>query len=112
LNFLREGDIVYAVSGSGTRTDWLLNLQADPRVQVQVGRRRFEARAEIVTDPTLHRRVLKLWASRSLRGAAPQDAQAAMRCLGFDYEASIRRHLEEDPPPPIVGLYPRLTGVW
>jgi deazaflavin-dependent oxidoreductase (nitroreductase family) len=111
LNYLPqgEGDVVYVVSGMGTRSDWLLNLQAEPSVHVQVGQQHFEARAEVITDPTEHRRVLDLWAERSLRGAPPRSAQTLMRFIGFDYEASVRRHLEEDPPPPTVGLYPCLT---
>jgi hypothetical protein len=29
-----------------------------------------------------------------------------MRRLGFDYDASVRHHLTENPPPPIVSLRP------
>jgi hypothetical protein len=33
LNYLAQDAVVYVVSGRGTRSDWLLNLQADPRVK-------------------------------------------------------------------------------
>jgi deazaflavin-dependent oxidoreductase (nitroreductase family) len=106
LNYLTEGDVTYVLAGMGPGSDWLRNLQADPHVQVQVGRRRVAARAETIVDPAEHRRVLCLWAEQTLRTAPPPAAQGFMRRLGFDYNASVRRHLEEDPPPPIVALRP------
>jgi deazaflavin-dependent oxidoreductase (nitroreductase family) len=36
----------FIVSGWGEKSDWLLNVQQTPVVEVQVGRRRFAARAE------------------------------------------------------------------
>jgi deazaflavin-dependent oxidoreductase (nitroreductase family) len=106
LNYLAEGDVTYVLSGSGPGSDWLRNLQDDPHVQVQVGRRRFGAWAETIVDPAEHRRVLCLWAERSLRTGPPPAVQSLLRRLGFDYAAAVRRHLEEDPPPPMVALRP------
>ena len=106
LNYLADGNVTYVLSGMGARSDWLRNLQAHPRVRVQVGRRRFEARAETIIDPAEHRRLLELWAEQSLRTAPPPAVQGLMRRLGFDYGASISRHLKENPPPPIVALRP------
>ena len=106
LNYLADGDVTYVVSGMGSGSDWLRNLQADPLVQVQIGRRRFDALAYTIIDPSEHRRVLVLWAERSLRTAPPPAVQRLMRRAGFDYEASVRRHLEENPPLPIVALRP------
>jgi deazaflavin-dependent oxidoreductase (nitroreductase family) len=104
LNYVVEGDITYVLAGNGPSSDWLLNLRADPRVEVQVGACRFSACAGTLDDAIEHRRVLGLWAEQSLRMAPPPAAQALMRWLGFDYEASTRRHLSENPPPPIVVL--------
>jgi hypothetical protein len=87
LNYLAQGEVVYVVSGRGTRSDWLLNLEVDPRVQVQVDRRRFEARAEVITNPSEHQRILSLWAEKSLLAAPARSAQTLMRGIGFDYEA-------------------------
>lgn len=106
LNYVAEGDVTYVLSGGGPGSDWLRNLEADRHVEVQIGRRSFEARAETIVDPVEHRRVLCLWAERSLRSAPPPAVRKAMRRIGFDYEASVRRHLEEDPPPPLVALHP------
>jgi deazaflavin-dependent oxidoreductase (nitroreductase family) len=106
LNFLVDGDVTYVLSGMGAGSDWLRNLQADPNVQVQIGRRCFDARAEVLVDAVEHRRVLGRWAEQSLRTAPPPVARSFMRRLGFDYDANVRRHLDENPPPPIVALRP------
>ena len=39
----------------GTRSDWYQNLLAQPRVEVQIGARRFAATAEPVLDPESRR---------------------------------------------------------
>jgi radical SAM superfamily enzyme len=88
--------VAYVVSGRGHRTDWLRNVQADDRVQVQVGRRRFDAQAEVVADLAEHRRVLHLWAEQSLRTARPPTVRRILRLFGFDYEGAVSRHLQED----------------
>jgi deazaflavin-dependent oxidoreductase (nitroreductase family) len=106
LNYLTEGDVTYVLSGMGPSSDWLRNLQADPDVRVQIGRRCFDARADVLVDSVEHRRVLGLWAEQSLRTAPPPVVRRFLRRLGFDYDASVRRHQEEDPPPPIVALRP------
>ena len=54
-----DGDrfvVVGSKGGSDTAPDWLLNLQADPDVEVQVGTERFPARARIATAAE-HRRL-------------------------------------------------------
>jgi deazaflavin-dependent oxidoreductase (nitroreductase family) len=106
LNFLIEGDVTYVLSGMGPGSDWLRNLQSDPHVQVQIGRRCFDARAEVLVDPVEHRRVLSLWVEQSLRTAPPPVVLSFLRRLGYDYNANVRRHLDENQPPPIVALRP------
>jgi deazaflavin-dependent oxidoreductase (nitroreductase family) len=52
LLYHRDGDrlvVVGSKGGSDTPPGWLLNLQAEPDVEVQVGTRRFTARARIAT---------------------------------------------------------------
>jgi deazaflavin-dependent oxidoreductase (nitroreductase family) len=106
LNYLVDDGVTYVLSGMGTRSDWLRNLQADPHVQVQVGRQRFDALAEVIVDPAEHRRILHMWAEQSLRTAPPPAVQSVLRLIGFDYNASVRSHMQEDPPPPMVALRP------
>lgn len=52
LLYQRDGDrliVVGSKGGSDTPPGWLLNLQAQPDVEVQVGTRRFPARARVAT---------------------------------------------------------------
>jgi len=48
-----EGDALVVGSAMGQERDpaWLLNLQADPAVEVQVRGERFAARATVLSDP-------------------------------------------------------------
>ena len=62
--FGAEGDTVYLLSGGGDRSDWLRNLQANPKVSVRVGDREWEARARVVADPGEELRARRLLASK------------------------------------------------
>jgi hypothetical protein len=104
LNYVAEGNVTYILSGMGPGSNWLRNLQANPHVRVQVGPRRFDAWAETIADPAEHRRVLCLLVEQGLRTGPPPAVQRFLRRLGFDYSATVRRHLGEVPPPPIVAL--------
>lgn len=44
----RQQGTYYGVSGWGKKSDWYRNVQTNPNVKIQVGRRRFAARAESV----------------------------------------------------------------
>lgn len=51
LLYMPDGDDAIVVGSNGGRPQapaWLLNLQADPKVQVQIGSERFRAHAEII----------------------------------------------------------------
>ncbi len=53
LLYLTDGDrfvVVGSKGGSDAAPAWLLNLRANPEVEVQVGTKRFPARARIATD--------------------------------------------------------------
>ena len=53
LLYLMDGDrfvVVGSKGGSDTPPAWLLNLLADPAVEIQIGTRRFPARARVATD--------------------------------------------------------------
>jgi len=67
LLYLDDGNryvVVGSKGGSDTPPAWLLNLEADPSVEVQVGTRRFAAEARTAT-PAEHRRLwprlTRLW---------------------------------------------------
>ncbi len=53
LYYVRDGDayaVIGSYGGSPTMPAWYLNITAEPEVQVEVGSRRFHARAEVVGE--------------------------------------------------------------
>jgi F420H(2)-dependent quinone reductase len=72
LIYLKDGErlvVVASNGGSDHPPSWLLNLQAQPSVMVQVGRNRFSARAWVAPDEERER----LWplVNRHNMGLAP-----------------------------------------
>jgi deazaflavin-dependent oxidoreductase (nitroreductase family) len=51
LQYEEQDGLIYVASARGQRADWFRNVVADPRVEVQVGARRFRGLAEPITDP-------------------------------------------------------------
>jgi len=51
LTYEKRGDEIVVTSARGSSADWLRNIRANPRVEVQVGRRQFEGLAHPSTDP-------------------------------------------------------------
>jgi deazaflavin-dependent oxidoreductase (nitroreductase family) len=51
LWFVVHEGTLYLLAGGGTRSDWVRNLLASPRVVVEVGDRRRTTRARFVTAP-------------------------------------------------------------
>jgi deazaflavin-dependent oxidoreductase (nitroreductase family) len=45
-----EGSTFYLLSGGGRRSDWVLNLEASPSVQLRVAGESFPAVARVVTE--------------------------------------------------------------
>jgi len=82
----------YVVSGFGKRSDWCLNLKANPRVHVRVGRVAFNGLAEEVPEE----RMLDLM--REYLRRYPSVARAWSRRAGGTYDGSESnvRHLAED----------------
>jgi deazaflavin-dependent oxidoreductase (nitroreductase family) len=50
--FGRHGDTIYLMAGARDRSDWVRNLQADPRVRVRIGDDALEAAARVVEADT------------------------------------------------------------
>jgi deazaflavin-dependent oxidoreductase (nitroreductase family) len=75
-------DVSYVVSAWGERSDWLQNVLANPEVEVQIGGRRFSARAVILTDEHAQREL-----QRYAR-AHPIAARALMRLIGLPYDGT------------------------
>jgi deazaflavin-dependent oxidoreductase (nitroreductase family) len=72
LTYAKDGDdyvVVASYGGAPQHPDWFLNLRANPRVEVQVGRRRRPATARVAEGDERER----LWrlANEQNRGLAP-----------------------------------------
>jgi deazaflavin-dependent oxidoreductase (nitroreductase family) len=52
LQYEEIDGIYYVGAARGLKADWVRNIQTDQRVRVQVKRRRFNGRAEIITTST------------------------------------------------------------
>jgi deazaflavin-dependent oxidoreductase (nitroreductase family) len=48
-NYLPEEDTFIVASGFGFKSDWYLNLKAQPEVTIQVGRRRIAVKANVLS---------------------------------------------------------------
>jgi deazaflavin-dependent oxidoreductase (nitroreductase family) len=48
--FAVAGDVVYLLSGGGDRADWVLNLMADPRVQLRIRDEEWNGAARVIHD--------------------------------------------------------------
>ncbi len=78
LEYRREPGTGYmlVMAGWGGRTDWRRNLEADPRVHVQAGRREFEALAEPLTEAEV-----ASWLAQAIR-LNPRSARTWSRWAG------------------------------
>jgi deazaflavin-dependent oxidoreductase (nitroreductase family) len=56
----KEHDKYRIAAGWGGKTDWYRNIKANPKVHVQVGRRKFNAIAEIVSDKEVAKYMMKV----------------------------------------------------
>ncbi len=54
-------DTYYVVSAYGAHSDWYRNLEANPELEVQVGRRRFRARATTLPSDEAEELASGLW---------------------------------------------------
>ncbi len=91
LEYRREDGSGYPIimAGWGGNTDWRRNLQANPQVQVQVGRRKFAAVAEALSEAEV-----AAWLAETLR-LNPRSARIWSRWAGqpvsLDDPASLTR---------------------
>ena len=64
LWYVREADAVYCLSGWGATSDWYRNVKADPGVTLEMGKDRWQATAEVVSEPGEADRVLRLFEAK------------------------------------------------
>jgi deazaflavin-dependent oxidoreductase (nitroreductase family) len=51
LQYEEHDSVIYVASARGEKADWFRNIQANPRVRVQIRGRHFSGSAEPITDP-------------------------------------------------------------
>ncbi len=51
LQYEEDQGVIYVAAARGPRADWFRNIQANPRVKVQVADRVFDGLAEPIVDP-------------------------------------------------------------
>ncbi len=49
IHYDPEGPTYYVASGFGRKSHWFRNILAHPEVEIQIGRRRYPARAEVLS---------------------------------------------------------------
>jgi deazaflavin-dependent oxidoreductase (nitroreductase family) len=51
LQYEQVGETIYLGASRGLKSDWVHNILADNRVEIQLKSRRFRGTAEVITDP-------------------------------------------------------------
>jgi deazaflavin-dependent oxidoreductase (nitroreductase family) len=77
-----DGDIYYIASGWGKTSQWYKNLQAQPNIDIQIGRRRWGVQA-IVLPPEEGAQILM-----SYRERAPRAARELGAVMGLNMVSS------------------------
>lgn len=78
LNYALDDGTVYVMSGFG-RTDWIRNIEADPHVEVALGREHWRGDAHLVTDPEERRRAMRAARAQAVTQGPPAVVAAPRR---------------------------------
>ncbi len=107
VSFMPDGDHYIVFSGFGVRSHWYQNILANPKVTVQVGRKRFSATARVVEDPARRKELMLRMRDRSQRCGPPVWLRPVLRAIrAFDYDQEIRLAVENAEILPVVELVP------
>jgi deazaflavin-dependent oxidoreductase (nitroreductase family) len=108
LNFITMNGAYVVAAGWGTHSDWYRNLLADPEVVVQVGKRRFAARAHLVEEPETQKELVGQLVSRSWHLSKPlRPVRWFLRTVfSYDHDAVVTRAIEHPELLPVVRLVP------
>ncbi|WP_334142190.1 nitroreductase family deazaflavin-dependent oxidoreductase [Rhabdothermincola sp.] len=49
--YVRDGSTVYLLAGAGRSTDWVRNLEADPRARIRIGDQELTATGRVLDAP-------------------------------------------------------------
>jgi deazaflavin-dependent oxidoreductase (nitroreductase family) len=109
LKFITMDGAYVVAAAWGTHADWYQNLLADPEVVVQVGKRRFAARAQPVEEPETQRDLVGQLVRRSWQqDEPPRPVRWFLRSVfSYDYDAVQARAIEHPELVPVVRLVPK-----
>lgn len=104
VDYDKASDTYFIASGYGRRSQWFKNLQAQPEVTIQVGRRQLAVKADIL-DPAASGEAMVQYAQRH-----PTAAQNLVKLIGHDIDGSEDdyRRLGETAVP-FIALRPRVV---
>lgn len=90
LNYARDGGTVYVMSGFG-RTDWIRNIEADPHVEIALGREHWRGEAHMVTDPDERCRAMRAARAQAATQGPPDLVKPLLKRIGLDYDSELRK---------------------
>jgi deazaflavin-dependent oxidoreductase (nitroreductase family) len=108
ISFMPVGDGYVVFSGFGIESQWYQNVLANPKVTIEVGRKRMEAMASVVQDPERRRHLMLQMRDRSSSCGPPTFIRPLLRLTGaFDYDAEIQLAVDHAEEMPVVEFVPK-----
>jgi len=101
LVFEQQGETILVASARGASADWIRNIQANPSVQVRIGRREFHGLAEVTTDAEKIADYIERQIKRN-----PKAFGAILRSEGLPFTPSRADLIRFAPKRPMVTIRP------
>jgi len=101
LVYEERGNTILVASARGHSADWLHNIRANPKVIVRVGRRQFDAVADVTSDPEEIANYLQRQIDRN-----PTAFGAILRSEGLSSKPSRADLIQFAPKRPMVTIHP------
>jgi deazaflavin-dependent oxidoreductase (nitroreductase family) len=101
VNHDPKSDTYYIASGFGEKSDWFLNIQKNPHVTIQVGRRQTPALAERLSPPEAGEQLL------NYARVHPAAMKNLLKFMGYRVNGSESDYRALGQYVPIVALHPQ-----
>lgn len=107
ISFMPHGDRYIVFSGWGTSSNWYRNVRANPRVTIQVGRKRMDADVRLIESPDERAALMLRMVERSGSCGPPKLIRPILRLTRlFDYDAELRMAVEQGGDLPVLEIVP------
>jgi len=80
MDYNKAADTYYIEAAYGSRADWYRNIQANPHFEAQVGRRKFHATAETLTNENAGEMIVNFYRKK------PAYTRSVMAMVGMKFE--------------------------